>query len=87
MSTDRPRRTRRDVGEQKEENESDAGVVSSSFPLQAHANKAVMLNCIIYGDNSGIIITGFKLNYITISITKWLVKLSKQITALANERC
>lgn len=67
MSADRPRRTRRDVGEQSE---SDAGVVSSRFPLQAHANKAVMLNCIIYGDNSGIIITGLKLNYITISITK-----------------
>ena len=43
-------------------------------PLQASpstdANEHARLNCIIYVDNSGIVITGLKLNYITISITK-----------------
>lgn len=41
-------------------NQSDTGVwlLSASLPLQAHANEAVLLNCIIYVDNSGIIIMG-----------------------------
>lgn len=47
-----------------------AGAGSAGFPVQAHANELVMLNCIFYGDNNGIIIMGLKLNYITISITK-----------------
>lgn len=39
--------------------QSDTGAGSfQPLSLQAHANEAVLLNCIIYVDNSGIIITG-----------------------------
>lgn len=43
------------------------------------------LNCIIYVHNNSIIITGLKLNYDVISISKWLVKVGKQIPNFANE--
>lgn len=45
------------------------------------------LNCIIYVHNNSIVITGLKLNYTIISISKWLVKVENKYPILLMNIC